>query len=114
MDCHGTRHGPVADRAVRMHPAASQQPGQQVFASPGGAERQSRASPFPFSDKRLQPVTLSIGSHIVLLGFRKLGLRRISGARSPLNEASARTMARTGMTEEGIIRGHLFTRSAWR
>ena len=48
------------------------------------------------------------------LGFEELGLHRISGARSPINEASARTMTRAGMIEEGTIRGHLFTRGAWR
>jgi RimJ/RimL family protein N-acetyltransferase len=48
------------------------------------------------------------------LGFTGLGLHRIWGARSPLNEASARTMRAAGMIEEGTIRGHLFTRGAWR
>jgi len=48
------------------------------------------------------------------LGFKKLGLHRIWGARSPLNEISARTMLAVGMIEEGRIRGHLFTRGAWR
>ncbi len=48
------------------------------------------------------------------LGFNELGLHRIWGARSPSNEASARTMRAAGMTEEGRIRGHLFTRGAWR
>jgi len=48
------------------------------------------------------------------LGFKCLGLHRIWGARSPLNEASARTMRAAGMVEEGTIRGHLFTRGAWR
>lgn len=48
------------------------------------------------------------------LGFRCLGLHRIWGARSPVNEASSRTMLGTGMIEEGTIRGHLFTRGAWR
>jgi RimJ/RimL family protein N-acetyltransferase len=48
------------------------------------------------------------------LGFEELGLHRIWGARSPLNEASARTMLAAGMIEEGTIRGHLFTRGAWR
>jgi RimJ/RimL family protein N-acetyltransferase len=43
-----------------------------------------------------------------------LGLHRIWGARSPLNEASDRTMTSAGMIEEGTIRGHLFTRGAWR
>jgi RimJ/RimL family protein N-acetyltransferase len=48
------------------------------------------------------------------LGFTELGLHRIWGARSPLNYASARTMHAAGMIEEGTIRGHLFTRGAWR
>jgi [ribosomal protein S5]-alanine N-acetyltransferase len=48
------------------------------------------------------------------LGFEELGLHRIWGARSPLNENSARTMLKAGMIEEGIIRGHLYTRGAWR
>jgi RimJ/RimL family protein N-acetyltransferase len=48
------------------------------------------------------------------LGFTELGLHRIWGARSPLNIASARTMHAAGMIEEGTIRGHLYTRGAWR
>jgi len=48
------------------------------------------------------------------LGFRELGLHRIWGARSPINEASGRTMLSAGMIEEGTMRGHLFTRGAWR
>jgi [ribosomal protein S5]-alanine N-acetyltransferase len=48
------------------------------------------------------------------LGFDELGLHRIWGARSPVNQASARTMTAAGMIEEGTIRGHLFTRGAWR
>jgi ribosomal-protein-alanine N-acetyltransferase len=48
------------------------------------------------------------------LGFAELGLHRIWGARSPANEASARTMRKAAMIEEGTIRGHLFTRGAWR
>ncbi|MGH3158847.1 MAG: GNAT family N-acetyltransferase [Streptosporangiaceae bacterium] len=48
------------------------------------------------------------------LGFEELKLHRIWGARSPVNEASARTMLAADMIEEGTIRGHLFTRGAWR
>lgn len=48
------------------------------------------------------------------LGFRTLGLHRIWAARSPLNEASARTLLRAGMTEDGRIRDHVFVRGAWR
>ncbi|HVB10522.1 MAG TPA: GNAT family protein [Bacillota bacterium] len=51
---------------------------------------------------------------LLRLGFSELGLHRLWGARSPLNEASARTMQSAGMVEEGRIRGHLFTRGAWR
>ena len=40
------------------------------------------------------------------LGFAELGLHRIWGARSPVNEGSARTMRKAGMFGEGILRGH--------
>ncbi|EYT82194.1 acetyltransferase [Streptomyces sp. Tu 6176] len=48
------------------------------------------------------------------LGFRTLDLHRIWAARSPLNEASARTLLRAGMTEDGRIRDHVFVHGAWR
>jgi [ribosomal protein S5]-alanine N-acetyltransferase len=48
------------------------------------------------------------------LGFEELDMHRVWGARSPVNEVSARTMRKAGMIEEGTIRGHLFTRDAWR
>lgn len=48
------------------------------------------------------------------LGFEMLQLHRIWGARSPVNSASQRTMTSAGMIEEGTMRGHLFTRGAWR
>lgn len=48
------------------------------------------------------------------LGFNVLGLHRIWAARSPLNEASARTLLRAGMTEDGRIRDHVFVHGAWR
>lgn len=48
------------------------------------------------------------------LGFEDIGLHRIWGGRSPLNEGSARTMAAAGMTEEGTIRGHIKKRDQWR
>ncbi|WP_078860986.1 GNAT family N-acetyltransferase [Streptomyces rubellomurinus] len=48
------------------------------------------------------------------LGFNVLGLHRIWAARSPLNKASARTLLRAGMTEDGRIRDHVFVRGAWR
>ncbi|SPL88408.1 acetyltransferase, GNAT family [[Actinomadura] parvosata subsp. kistnae] len=44
---------------------------------------------------------------LLQLGFEQLGVYRIWGARSPENAASARTMAKAGMVEEGVIRGHL-------
>ncbi|MDV9169145.1 GNAT family protein [Streptomyces sp. W16] len=47
-------------------------------------------------------------------GFEDLGLHRIWGARSPLNEASAKTMAAVGMVEEGIIREHVLKAGRWR
>ncbi|MFD7581618.1 GNAT family N-acetyltransferase [Kitasatospora sp. NPDC059817] len=48
------------------------------------------------------------------LGFDVLGMHRIWAARSPLNEASARTLLRAGMTEDGRIRDHVFVHGAWR
>jgi ribosomal-protein-alanine N-acetyltransferase len=48
------------------------------------------------------------------LGFEDLGLHRIWGARSPLNEASAKTMTAAGMVEEGTIRGHIKKAGRWR
>ncbi|WP_171161890.1 GNAT family N-acetyltransferase [Streptomyces sp. I05A-00742] len=53
--------------------------------------------------------------HLLLcLGFEDQGLHRIWGARSPLNEASARTMLRAGMVEEGRIREHVQKNGRWR
>ncbi|MFG2227685.1 GNAT family N-acetyltransferase [Streptomyces sp. NPDC048644] len=48
------------------------------------------------------------------LGFEQLELHRVWGARSPLNAASARTMTKAGMSEEGRIREHVFKSGAWR
>ncbi|MDI3408298.1 GNAT family N-acetyltransferase [Streptomyces cavernicola] len=48
------------------------------------------------------------------LGFEELGLHRIWGARAPRNEASARTMLKAGMVEEGRIREHIQKGGAWR
>ncbi|WP_371580566.1 GNAT family N-acetyltransferase [Streptomyces sp. NBC_01314] len=48
------------------------------------------------------------------LGFEELSLHRVWGARSPANEASARTMARAGMVEEGRIREHIRKGGVWR
>ncbi|MDX3387885.1 GNAT family protein [Streptomyces niveiscabiei] len=51
---------------------------------------------------------------LLALAFEDLALHRVWGARAPANEASARTMARAGMTEEGRIREHVHKRGAWR
>ncbi|OON75392.1 GNAT family N-acetyltransferase [Streptomyces tsukubensis] len=48
------------------------------------------------------------------LAFGPLSLHRVWGARSPLNEASAATMARAGMVEEGRIREHIQKGGQWR
>ncbi|MEV8597315.1 GNAT family protein [Streptomyces sp. NPDC052012] len=53
-------------------------------------------------------------SLLLALGFEDLGLHRIWGARSPLNEASAKTMAAVGMVEEGVIREHVLKAGRWR
>lgn len=57
----------------------------------------------------LETVRLLLG-----LGFDELDLHRIWGARSPRNEASAKTMTAAGMVEEGIIRGHIKKAGQWR
>lgn len=51
---------------------------------------------------------------LLCLGFEDLGLHRLWGARSPLNKASAKTMAAAGMVEEGTIREHVFKAGRWR
>ncbi|MBP0460848.1 GNAT family N-acetyltransferase [Streptomyces montanisoli] len=51
---------------------------------------------------------------LLALGFEEIGLHRVWGARSPLNEASARTMRAAGMTEEGTIREHIRKNGVWR
>ncbi|MFD7895499.1 GNAT family N-acetyltransferase [Streptomyces sp. NPDC059743] len=51
---------------------------------------------------------------LLAVGFTDLGLHRIWGARSPVNEASARTMRAAGMVEEGRIREHIKKRGQWR
>lgn len=51
---------------------------------------------------------------LLRLGFGELRLARIWGARSPDNPASAAVMNRVGMIEEGRIRRHLWTGTAWR
>ncbi|MFI1937486.1 GNAT family N-acetyltransferase [Streptomyces purpureus] len=78
---------------------------------------QPRAATFGFA---LRPSAwgLGYGAELValLLGlaFDDLGLHRVWGARSPLNEASARTMAKVGMVEEGRIREHIEKAGVWR
>ncbi|MFF0033585.1 GNAT family N-acetyltransferase [Streptomyces avermitilis] len=57
----------------------------------------------------LETVRLLLG-----LGFEDLGLHRIWGARSPLNEASAKTMTAAGMVQEGLIRAHIQKAGRWR
>ncbi|MQY15151.1 hypothetical protein SRB5_53290 [Streptomyces sp. RB5] len=57
----------------------------------------------------LETVRLLLG-----LGFEDLGLHRVWGGRSPLNEASAKTMAAAGMVEEGTIREHIQKAGRWR
>jgi RimJ/RimL family protein N-acetyltransferase len=51
---------------------------------------------------------------LLAVGFDDLGLHRVWGARSPLNEASAKTMTAASMVEEGLIREHVLKAGAWR
>ncbi|MFF4031519.1 GNAT family N-acetyltransferase [Streptomyces sviceus] len=78
---------------------------------------QQRAATFGFA---LRPDAWGVGYGLETvrlllgLGFEDLGLHRIWGARSPLNEASARTMTAAGMVQEGIIRAHIQKAGRWR
>lgn len=78
---------------------------------------QQRAATFGFA---LRPDTWGIGYGLETvrlllgLGFEDLALHRIWGARSPLNEASAKTMTAAGMVVEGTIRGHIEKAGQWR
>jgi RimJ/RimL family protein N-acetyltransferase len=51
---------------------------------------------------------------LLSVGFDDLSLHRIWGARSPLNDASAKTMSSVGMVEEGTIREHVMKAGKWR
>ncbi|WP_405908727.1 GNAT family protein [Streptomyces sp. NBC_00828] len=78
---------------------------------------QQRAATFGFA---LRPDAWGVGYGLETvrlllgLGFEEIGLHRVWGARSPLNEASAKTMAAAGMVEEGTIRGHIEKSGRWR
>lgn len=78
---------------------------------------QQRAATFGFA---LRPDTWGVGYGLETvrlllgLGFEELALHRIWGARSPLNEASAKTMTAAGMVVEGTIRGHIEKAGQWR
>jgi RimJ/RimL family protein N-acetyltransferase len=68
----------------------------------------------------LRPDTWGVGYGLetvrllLALGFEDLDLHRIWGARSPINEASAKTMTAAGMIEEGTIREHIYKGGQWR
>lgn len=59
-----------------------------------------------------------IGTDLVRLllsfGFKRLGLHRIWGARSPANLPAQLAMLTAGMVEEGRIRHHVHTPHGWR
>ncbi|GCB47511.1 GNAT family N-acetyltransferase [Streptomyces sp. NL15-2K] len=77
---------------------------------PGGATMGFALRPASWgSGYGVETVRLLLG-----LGFEELGLHRIWGARSPANEASAKTMDRAGMAEEGRIREHVRKGGVWR
>ncbi len=51
---------------------------------------------------------------LVHFGFSKLKLHRIWATCDPLNKASARVLAKTGMKREGLLRRNVFQKGAWR
>lgn len=95
----------VADKDEELIGAARLATGEYDSATIGFALRPDQWG----QGKGLETVRL-----LQRLGFTELGLHRIWGARSAYNQASARTMRVAGMIEEGTIRGHLYTRGAWR
>jgi len=95
----------IADKDEELVGAARLATGEYESATIGFALRPDQWG----QGKGLETVRL-----LQRLGFTEIGLHRIWGARSPLNKASARTMRAAGMIEEGTIRGHLYTRGAWR
>ncbi|MFF0740485.1 GNAT family N-acetyltransferase [Streptomyces sp. NPDC004111] len=80
-------------------------PHQTSAATMGFALRSSRWG----KGYGLESVQLLLG-----LGFEELDLHRIWGARSPYNAASAQTMHKAGMVEEGRIREHISKAGQWR
>ncbi|MFE9687646.1 GNAT family N-acetyltransferase [Streptomyces sp. NPDC006285] len=78
---------------------------------------QQRGATFGFA---LHPDTWGAGYGLetvrLLLGlaFEELHLHRVWGARSPFNEASAKTMTAAGMVEEDVIRSHIQKAGQWR
>lgn len=78
---------------------------------------QQRAATFGFA---LRPDSWGAGYGVetvrilLALGFEDLGLHRVWGASAPLNTASARTMLKAGLTEEGRIREHIRKAGEWR
>ncbi|MGW1792730.1 GNAT family N-acetyltransferase [Streptomyces tubercidicus] len=124
-------------QAVRSGPAPTWTPGsspdapkaQRQAEAAVAAYRQAEPENWAFSDQAgahtdlgfaLLPHTWGAGLgtetvHLMCdLGFNHLDLHRIWAARAPLNSASAKTLLRAGMTEEGRIREHVLVRGAWR
>jgi [ribosomal protein S5]-alanine N-acetyltransferase len=55
-----------------------------------------------------------IARELVRFGFTELGLHRIAATCDLANLASARALAKAGLTREGHLRDHLLTRGGWR
>jgi [ribosomal protein S5]-alanine N-acetyltransferase len=51
---------------------------------------------------------------LLAFGFGELGVHRIAATAQPDNTASVRVLEKVGMTYEGRLRDHLFTRGEWR
>jgi len=51
---------------------------------------------------------------VVRFGFDQLRLHRIWATHHPDNPASGRVLQKAGMTLEGRLRGHMYTKGAWR
>ena len=61
-----------------------------------------------------QGLATEAARELIRFGFAELGLHRISATCHPDNAASARTLVKAGMSQEGRLQHHLLARGHWR
>jgi [ribosomal protein S5]-alanine N-acetyltransferase len=78
------------------------------------ANRQGEISYIVNPDVWGRGVATAIGQELLRIGFEDLNFHRIVGTCDPSNLASARVLAKLGMTYEGRLREVVLIRSGWR